>query len=136
MQNKMYSPSAFYLSKWIISTLIYSFQPLIYSLAAFVCVQFNDDSIENFSSWLMISVMLSVSGSTVGLLFGTLITNHTNTVVFLNIFLFILYFSSGIFANLSAGKNFIVDKISPLSPFTYAVELKMRLLLNGLDYKD
>jgi hypothetical protein len=25
MQNKMYSPSAFYLSKWIISTLVYSF---------------------------------------------------------------------------------------------------------------
>ena len=26
MQNKMYSPSAFYLSKWIISTLIYPTQ--------------------------------------------------------------------------------------------------------------
>ena len=68
----MYSPSAFYISKWIISTLIYSFQPLIYSLAAFIFIEFNDDSLDNFSMWLMISIILSVSGSSVGLLFGTM----------------------------------------------------------------
>ena len=57
-------------------------------------------------------------------------------IAYLNIFLFVLYFSSGIFANLVSGKNLIVDHLSPLSPFTYAVELKMRLLLEGLEYKD
>ena len=57
MQNKMYSPSAFFLSKFIVSSLLYSFQPIIYSLFVFNYIGFNDTSRENFLAWIQISVI-------------------------------------------------------------------------------
>ena len=53
----MYSPSAYFLAKWFVSTAIFAFQPIIYSLVAFHFVEFKDDSHENFREWVIISVI-------------------------------------------------------------------------------
>lgn len=57
MQSRMYSPSAYFLAKWFVSTAIFAFQPIIYSLVAFHFVEFKDQSHENFREWVIISVI-------------------------------------------------------------------------------
>jgi len=46
--NKMYSPSAFYIARWFASTILYAFQPFIYTVMAFCFIGFKDSSFENF----------------------------------------------------------------------------------------
>ena len=55
MQNKMYSPSAFFLAKWFVTTIMYMFQPIIYSLFIFQYIGFEDNSNENFYRWVKIA---------------------------------------------------------------------------------
>ena len=57
MQNKMYSPSAYFLAKWLVTTTMYMFQPIIYSLFIFQSIDFNDKSNENYLRWIKIASM-------------------------------------------------------------------------------
>ena len=75
-----------------------------------------------------------MTGSTVGFMFSCIFMEPVNGIVLMNIFLFVLYFSSGIFANFASGSNIILDYFTPLSPFTYVCEEMMRSLLDGLPY--
>jgi hypothetical protein len=109
---------------------------MIYAYFAFYQVGFYNNSDENFIRWVKILLIEGVSGSTIGFLFGMTFTDHTNALIFLNMFTFIIYFSSGVFANLSPGTNFIIDTFSPLSPFTYCCEEMMRTLLQDRWYHD
>lgn len=72
-----------------------------------------------------------MTGSTVGFMFSCIIMEPVNAIVLMNIFLFVLYFSSGIFANFASGSNIILEYFTPLSPFTYVCEEMMRTLLDG-----
>ena len=109
---------------------------MIYSYLAFYFVGFYNNSEENFIRWTKILLIEGMSGSTLGFVFGMTFTDHTNGLIFLNMFTFIIYFSSGIFANLSPGKNWLLDFLSPLSPFTYCCEEMMRTLLDDRWYTD
>jgi len=50
--SKMYSPSAYYLAGWLISTLNLLFYPIVTSLISFWSLQFNDASFGNYLAWL------------------------------------------------------------------------------------
>ena len=71
-----------------------------------------------------------------GFMFSCIFSDHMNALIFNNMYFFLIYFSSGIFANFSSGKNKFLDFFTPSSPFTYACEQMMRVLLNGLEYKE
>ena len=136
MQSRMYSPSAYFLAKWSVSTAIFAFQPVIYSLVAFYFVEFTDSTHENFREWVAISVIQAVTGSSLGYLFAAIFHVDINAVVFINMYLFVIYFSSEAFASFTGGENPFVDMLAPSSPFTYTCELMMRRLLSGVNQAD
>lgn len=138
MGNKMYSPTAFFVARWFVSTLVYCFQPLIYSLNIWFFIGIPDDSYDNFKQWLglaLLSVLLV--GSACGLLFSTIFRSDMNAIIFVNMFICGLYFSSGVFAKITEeNQNWFLDFLHFISPFTYSTEAMMILLLKGLEKKD
>lgn len=103
MQNKMYSPSSFFLAKWFVTTLAYCLQPFIYAFISFHVLQFPDKSFENLLRWLRISCLQGMIGSTFGFMFSSVFSEPMNAFIFMVMYLVIIYFSAGIFATLSAG---------------------------------
>jgi len=71
-----------------------------------------------------------------GFMFSCIFSEHMNALIFNNMYFFLIYFSSGIFANFSSGSNKFLDFFTPSSPFTSVCEQMMRILLNGLKSKE
>lgn len=77
-----------------------------------------------------------MTGSSLGYLFAAIFHVDINAVVFINMYLFVIYFSNEAFASFTGGENFLVDLLAPTSPFTYTCELMMRRLLSGVKLAD
>jgi len=50
--NKMYSPTAYFISGWLSSTIFLFFYPLITSSISFYFLKFKNDSFEHYLRWL------------------------------------------------------------------------------------
>lgn len=83
---------------------------------------------------MKIASLQGACGSTLGFMFSCIFMDNMNALIFMNMYLGVLYFSSGSFANKPQGENWLLDFLSPTSPFTYVCEEMMRTLLSGLDY--
>lgn len=126
----MYSPSAYFLAKWVISILVYCIQPIIYSLIAFHYVGFPPDD-NNYAMFVAGLLLMAATGCTLGQLFSSMFHEPVTAMVNSSMFIMFMYFSAPAFAVSSGSKSPIIDLLSPISPFTYGCELIMRRLLAG-----
>ena len=96
MSNKMYCPTSFFLARWLVSTLIYAFQPLIYSLMVFAFIGLPTSTFEHFQKWLVLSIFSSlILGTTLGMMFSVIFKKNIDAIISANMFLCFFYFSSG-----------------------------------------
>ena len=128
ISNKMYSPTAFYIARWFVSSILYAFQPLIYAVMAFSFIGFQDDSADNFQVWLLMALIQCLTGTAFGILFSTIFRNDSTAIMAVNLVQACLYFSCNMFTN--SKNNIILDILSFISPFTYTTEGMMHILLN------
>lgn len=135
-QSQMYSPSAFFFSKWLVSTLVYMMQPLVFATIAFPFVEFADQSHDNYRQFLGILALQATTSSSFGFFFSTLVQDDTTALICHNLCSFVLYFCSPAFSIISQRKNILIKMLEPMSPFTYTCELLLRRLLDGSRDKD
>ena len=76
VSNKMYSPAAYFLAAWLASTMNMIFYPVICASINFWFLGFNDTSIYNFLNWVAILVIVGISGSSFGFMFGCILDNE------------------------------------------------------------
>ena len=74
-QSQMYSPSAFFLSKWLISTLVYMLEPIIYGTLSFYSVEVGEVTHYEYREFMAISILLALIASSFGYFFSTLFSN-------------------------------------------------------------
>lgn len=133
----MFSTSAFFLASFIASTLNFLiFQPIIYATLSFIYVGFNDSSLENYLEWLKILLIQGINGSTYGFAFGNLISDPIMCLVVAQFILYCIYFGGGAFAQYKGKATLLQDFFTYISPFKYATEIMMAIMLKDLDYKD
>ena len=68
--NKMYYPTSYFLTGWLVSTISLLFYPLIISSIGFQFIGFDNTSSTNFFDWMCVMLILAVSGSSFGFMFG------------------------------------------------------------------
>lgn len=135
--SRMFSTGAFFLASFTASTLNFLvFQPIIYATLSFVYVGFHDSSRENYLEWLGILIIQGINGSTYGFAFGNLISDPIMCLVVAQFVLYCIYFGGGAFAQYHGDATALQDFFTVISPFKYATELMMAVMLKGLDYKD
>ena len=74
--NKMYSPSAYFLAGWVVSTINVMFYPVITATLCFYFVDFYDQSWDNYKDWLGIMCLQALAGSSFGFMYGCVIDNE------------------------------------------------------------
>jgi hypothetical protein len=134
VSNKMYSPAAYFLAAWLASTMNLLFYPVLCASINFWFLGFNDTSIYNFLNWVAIVVIVGVSGSSFGFMFGCILDNEQQGLLVTNLIFTVFQFGGGLFASLGPGANEVVKVIGWVSPFRYACEKMLRVMLNGLWY--
>ena len=104
--SKMYSSSSFFISRWLVSIILYSFQPLIYSLTIFAYIGMPLQTMSHFLDWLLLSLFSSlVLGTTLGILFSVVFRKNLDAIIAANMFLCFFYFSSGQFVKRAGGAS-------------------------------
>ena len=134
-QSQMYSPSAFFLSKWLISTLVYMLEPIVYGTLSFYSVEVGEVTHYEYREFMAISILLALTASSFGYLFSTLFSNDQVALQIHNGCWGLLYFCSPVFTLIGNRRNIIVDILEPISPFTYACELYLRCFLRSSSEK-
>ena len=72
----MYSTTNYFLSMWLLSTLLTILYPIISSSIAFSFLKFEDSSFENYLQWLKILLIQALSGASFGFMIGSLVSNE------------------------------------------------------------
>ena len=135
MEQEMYNPSAYFLSRWLMSTHVYFIQPIIYSCAVFYFVGFQDTSLTNFRFWLRISLTQTVAAGSLGFLCSSLFEDPINGLIAADVYMIFVYFSGEVFMLQDDG-NWFKSLLAIQSPFTYACELMMRSLTSETPMRD
>jgi hypothetical protein len=111
------------------------FYPILTGSITFWYLGFNDSSWENFFDWIFVLVIIAVSGSSFGFMFGCVIDNAQAALMLNQFSIIALNFGAGLFSNLK-NANFIISFLGYVSPFRFACEALIRLFLKGLPYLD
>jgi len=69
-------------------------------------------------------------------MFGCIMDNEIAALVVNQFVIIVFNFGAGLFTNLGPSANWFVRFIGYISPFRYCCERMLRILLNGLWYKD
>ena len=73
IRNKMYWPSAYFLSVLIATSLNLVLYPLIVSSITFYWIGFDDSSFENYLRWFEMLSILGMGASCFGFMFGCIL---------------------------------------------------------------
>ena len=84
----------------------------------------------------MILFIQAFSGSSFGFMFGCILDNEIAALVINQFVIIVFNFGAGLFTSLGPGANWFVKMLGYISPFRYACEKMMRILLAGLPYVD
>ena len=124
----MYTTTNYFLSTWLISTMMTILYPIISSSIAFSFLSFTDSSLQNYGQWLKILLIQALSGASFGFMIGSLVSSEITGLVINQFVIIIFNFGSGIFINNKTAKPF-VKLLVYTSPFRYACEAMMRCFL-------
>ena len=79
--NKMYSPSSYFLSGFLITSFQLMFYPVLVGLITFWFIDFNDSSFGNLMSYVLVLFLVAFAGSAFGFMFGCLVDNEQQGVL-------------------------------------------------------
>jgi hypothetical protein len=128
----MFSAHSYYFSLWLGTHILTIWYPLIVSAGTFYFMGMKDESAANFWDWVLTSLLISVTGSSFGFMWGTFFNSDTQAVSSSIVFLLISALGAGQFINL--GKTTTIVKIvSTITPLRYSVEKYFRRLLSNND---
>ena len=81
-------------------------------------------------------MMQGVNASTFGFLFGSFISDPITCLMVAYFFTVLIYFGGGPFYNHKGNNNYAMIFFEQISPFRYASEIMMRVMLNDVPHKD
>lgn len=114
--NQMYSPSAFYLAKQLVSTLTFFFYPFIVSLSSYFFLGFPVMTFESYMHYALICALTAYSGSQYGFMMGTIWGDCLMAANMNQMTISILSFGGGLAANIGKEANWIIKIISLIAP--------------------
>ena len=129
--NQMYSPSAFFLAKQLVSMFTFFFYPFITSLSSFYFLGFPDTSFDKFMHYAVINALAAYCGSQYGFTMGTIFSDCMMAVNANHLSILLLTFGGGLAANIGQNSNLLVRALSYVAPQRYAGELMMREVLQN-----
>ena len=133
----MYSTLAYFLAAWLSSTLtLLVLQPLIHGTVCFMFVGFKDSSLDNFFQWLSILTLQGLSGSTFGFFFGNTFADPVMVIIYSIFSFYGFYFGCGAYTTYQGKETFLQWFFNVISPFKYAAEIMMTVMLNKVSSKD
>lgn len=132
--NRMYSAATQYLVVQFAGMLVFAIYPVITATLSFHYLKIADQSWENFAHWLTIAMLQSFAGMSFGFMIGTLFHGSTAPNWCQGGFT-ILNFGSGLWVH-NKTTNVIIKSIGWASPFRYATEALLRVLLVDKMYAD
>ena len=135
MSSKMYSPSAYYLAGWLISTLSLLAFPIVTSAVSFNSLEFNQNNFRNYLNWMGTLMLCTLQGSTFGFMLGCIYDDIETGANILTAVISMLTFGCGIYVNLKTA-HWYIKLLGYISPFRYLIERLMRVMLAGLSYAD
>ena len=133
--SKMYSSSAYFLSGWFTSTFNLLMYPIVSSLISFWSLGLNDSSFSNYLNWLGMLILLTIQGSTLAFMFGSVCHDMQEASDYLATIIMFQVYGSGVYTSLKDA-NWFVKFLGYTSPFRYANERLMRLALKDLSFQD
>ena len=134
--NKMYSPSAYFLATFLVTTMMFMFYPLIIGTICFFFIDFHDNSFSNYLDLMWTLVLTAFTGCSFGFMFGAIVRDERSGLQTAQMFTMMFSFGGGNFVNLGPGANWFVKFIGYVSPFRYTSERLMRTLLHKRAYVD
>ena len=135
--SRLYNELPYFLATWSASTLyLILFEPIVYATVTFKYLNMEDSSLENFQSWLSIFMILAISGSTFGFLFGCFISDPLICMEAANCSLILVQFGGGAFVSYKGAENLLRAILNVISPFRYSAELMLTAILRENKDKD
>jgi len=109
--------------------------PLIGSIGVFLQMGFKDQSWGNFLEFVKTAMLLSFTGSNLGIMWGSFFDNEATSMISALLFLILGALGGGKFINLN-NKSRVVYWLSTLSPIRYAVERFFRRIVSRYEDYD
>lgn len=121
LANKMYSPSAYFLGRFISNCLFQIIHPTIATLVMFFHLGI-EDSWDNFFIFLSISYLSNFVFAGLGYFIGICVTNHYTALACYAFSLVFFLCTNGTLTNLNAPPNWFVEFLTGISPCRFSCE--------------
>lgn len=129
--NRMYSPTAYYLSHIGASLALFFIYPLFTSLISYWFFGFADASIYGLLDWFGCLALPALVGGLWGFSFGTFFHNEFSALQGNLVFILMFNLGAGHVTNLGSGAPLFARFISTVSPVRYATEMLMYRIVSG-----
>lgn len=130
--NNMYQATSYFLAMWATSALSFIAYPFLAATMSFYYLGFENSNFTNYLQWLLVILVMALSGSSFGFMFGCLLDDEMSALMINQACILAFNFGSGLFAS-NNGANFVIKFLAWISPFRYASESMMRTFLKDKD---
>lgn len=125
----MYTPTAYYFARLMISILTFVLYPLICTTCMIWFLGLQVFGVKVFFGWFLDLWLVSLVGNSLGLTIGCIVPDVMPAILYGNLVCIIFNMGAGLLANVNS--NNIVKFLGWISPQHYEIELLMRRLLDG-----
>ena len=129
--NRMYSPTAYYLSHVAACLCIFFIYPCFTSMISYWYFGMKVTDWAGLFDWMFCLALPALAGALWGFSFGTFFHNELNALQGNLVFILMFNLGAGHTTNLGKSANLFAKFISTVSPVRYATEMLMYRILSG-----
>lgn len=128
----MYGVSAYFLSKTLISILVFLIYPILVSLAMVFLIGLQTLSFLVVLKWFAILLSITLLGNGFGIMWGAIFKTPEIAMQVNTTCLLMFQLGAGLYVNIgSASTNPLMRVLSTISPLNYGCDLIFNMLLDG-----
>lgn len=127
----MYTPTAWYFSRVVISMCSFFFYPFLLTCCSIWFYGLQVMGLKGFCEWWGIITLLAFVGSSFGMCMGGLFPLHNKAQMVAQLFITVFTMGAGFLTNTSDSASLLITFLSYISPLHYACELLLGRILQG-----